>query len=309
MEEYRKFGTTDLFMLMAIVLWAINFSFVKIALLELSPLGFNGIRLFIASLTLILILLLRGETLSIPRSRFWMILGISLVGNTIYQMLFIHGINLTTASNTSVIMSMTPVSVALIASLFKQEKISRAGWIGILGAIVGFYLVIFRDVANFSLSKQGIIGDLLILGGNLCWSFYTVLARPIMDKMTPLKLTTLTLSIGTLFYLPFTIKDIQQISWAAVSWKAWAALLFSAVFAIALCFVIWYASVKRVGNSKTAIYGYMTPVFAVLFASFILNERLALIQIVGALIIFSGVYLTRSGYRYFEKSKETKQTA
>jgi len=56
-----------------------------------------------------------------------------------------------------------------------------------------------------------------------------------------------------------------------------------------------------VGNSKTAIYGNITPVFAVISAYILLSEKLTLLQIMGALVIFIGVYLTRSGYRFFEK--------
>jgi len=59
--------------------------------------------------------------------------------------------------------------------------------------------------------------------------------------------------------------------------------------------------VKRVGNSKTAIFGNITPVFAVISAYIFLSEKLTLLQMIGALIIFAGVYLTRSGYRFFEK--------
>ena len=57
MEEPKKFGATDLFMLLAVLIWAINFSFIKIALREFSPLGFNGLRLILASLMLIIVLL------------------------------------------------------------------------------------------------------------------------------------------------------------------------------------------------------------------------------------------------------------
>ena len=68
--DYKKFGTTDVLMLSAMLFWAINFSFVKIALRELSPLAFNGIRLLFASGLLVLILLLSGENLKVDRKTF-----------------------------------------------------------------------------------------------------------------------------------------------------------------------------------------------------------------------------------------------
>jgi drug/metabolite transporter (DMT)-like permease len=62
--------------------------------------------------------------------------------------------------------------------------------------------------------------------------------------------------------------------------------------------------VKRVGNSKTAIYGNITPIFTVVFAYVIISERIGFWQILGALVILIGVYLTRSGYRLFRRRKK-----
>lgn len=303
MEEYKKFGATDLFMLSAVLFWAINFSFIKIALREISPLGFNGIRLCLSSVFLISFLLFRGENLRIPKSDLWKIVSMSITGNTVFQMLFIHGINLTTASNTSIIMAMTPIFIALLSSFLKHEKISWAGWTGIFFSFIGFYLVIIQQNGNFGFSWQRMKGDLMIFGGNFCWAYYTVLAKPLLEKMSPLKLTSITMAIGAVFFLPFASKDVMQIPWATVSFQAWGGLLYSTLFALTICYVIWYASVKRVGNSKTAIYNNISPIFTILFAYIILSERMTPIQIVGAIIILGGVYLTRFGYRFFVKEE------
>jgi drug/metabolite transporter (DMT)-like permease len=305
MEEPKKFGSTDFFMLIAILLWAVNFSFVKIALREFSPLGFNGIRLIFASLILIIILFISRQGFSIAKSDIWKIFALGIIGNTIFQFLFIHGLNWTTASNTSLVMAMTPVFVALLSTLLKHERIHWAGWLGILISFFGFYFVITKQAGTFRLEWQSLRGDFLILVGNIFWAIYTVFSKPLLQRIPPLKFTTITLAVGTFFYLPFSAKDILQLRWSEMSFQVWAALIYSGLFAIAISYVIWYASVKRVGNSKTAIYGNITPVFAVISAYIFLSEKLTLLQILGALIIFAGVYLTRSGYRFFMKTTES----
>ncbi len=301
MEEPKEFGTTDIFMLLAVLCWAINFSFIKIALREFSPQAFNGIRLLFASLILIIALFVRGEGFSLAKSDIPKILFLGIIGNTAFQLLFIHGLNWTTASNTSVIMAMTPVFVALLSVLLKQEKIHWAGWLGIVISFIGFYFIITKQVGTFHFSWEELRGDLMILIGNLFWAIYTVFSKPFLEKISPLKWTSITLAAGTVFYLPFAALDIVRVQWSEISFQAWAALIFSGLFAIAICYVIWYASVRRVGNSKTAIYGYLSPIFTILFAYLLISERITLLQIGGALIIFAGVYLTRSGYRLFEK--------
>jgi len=305
MEDHKKFGATDIFMLLAVMCWAINFPLIKIALREFSPMGFNGIRLFLASLILIIVLFISGERFSLAKSDILKIFVLAIIGNTFFQLLFIHGLNWTTAFKTSVIMAMTPVFVALLSTLLKQERIHWAGWLGIVISFIGFYFVTTKQVGTFPFSWRDMRGDLMILAGNLFWAIYTVFSKPFLEKISPLKWTSITLAAGTLFYLPFSAKDIVRLHWNEVSFQAWAALFYSGLFAIAICYIIWHASVKRVGNSKTAIYGYATPLFTMLFVYIFLSERITLLQIGGALIILVGVYLTRSGYRFFERRKAT----
>jgi drug/metabolite transporter (DMT)-like permease len=54
-----------------------------------------------------------------------------------------------------------------------------------------------------------------------------------------------------------------------------------------------------VGNTKTAIYGNITPILTVIIAYFLIAERITLLQAIGAVIIILGVYFTRAGYHHF----------
>ena len=152
--EHKGFGRTDLYMLMAVLLWGINFSFIKLALQEFSPLAFNGLRLIIASITLGAILKATREGLSIHKGDLWKLILLGLTGNTIFQLLFIHGIDLTTASNSSIIMAMGPVFISLLSVLFRHERIHLAAWAGIWISFVGFYLVISSRSGTVQVSGQ-----------------------------------------------------------------------------------------------------------------------------------------------------------
>ncbi|HUU38351.1 MAG TPA: DMT family transporter [Candidatus Desulfaltia sp.] len=303
-ENSSRLGATDLFMLLAVLLWAVNFSVVKIALREFTPGGFNGPRLTIASLLLLVYLRRKEGRIPLSRKDVARVVILGIVGNTFYQSLFINGIHRTSASTTSLVMTMTPIFIALLSALFIRERIHWVGWVGILMSFFGLSLVLFGDLPKFSGGEESLKGNLMILAGNLFWAVYTVFSKPLLNRMSPLRLTTVTLSIGTLFYLPLTVKEVASLSWGSLSTASWAALLFSAVFAIAVSYVIWYSSVKRVGNTKTGIYGNITPVFTVFFAYLFLGENVGPIQVIGTLIIFLGFYLTRFGYRWFQKTKE-----
>ena len=149
----------------------------------------------------------------------------------------------------------------------------------------------------------------MIFFGNIFWAFYTVFSKPMLDRISPLKFAALTLTFGTVCYIPFCIKDILAISPGAVSPRAWAIILYSAVFSLVIPYIVWYASVKRVGNSKTAIYDNLIPVLTIIFAYLLLGERITPVQAAGALVILGGVYLTRSGYLLFVRGERRRSRA
>jgi drug/metabolite transporter (DMT)-like permease len=300
-ENSARLGATDLFMLLAVLIWGFNFSVVKIALKEFTPGSFNGPRLTIASLLLLLFLRLKEGTIAPPRGDFLRLLVLGVVGNTFYQFLFINGIHRTSASTTSLILTMTPILIALFSAVFIRERIHWVGWVGILTSFFGLYFVVFENSAGVTLGDKALSGNMMILFGNLFWAIYTVFSKPLLERMSALRLATLTLSFGTLFYLPLTAREIAALDWGSLSARSWAALAFSAVFAIAISYVIWYSSVKRVGNTKTGIYSNITPVLTVFFAQLFLGERIGLTKVIGALVIILGFYLTRFGHRWFKK--------
>jgi drug/metabolite transporter (DMT)-like permease len=288
-----KLGVTDLLMLLTCFFWALNFTVVKIALREFAPHAFNASRLVMASALLLVYLWRKEGRLGVGWTDLLKLAALGVVGNTFYQLLFINGLRRTTASSTSLIMTMSPILIAVLGSLFGVERIRWAGWAGILVAFSGLYLVVFGHPGRPTLGSESLTGDLFILAANLCWAVYTVFSRPLLSRMSPLKLTTLTFALGALFYLPAGAHDIVVTPWLSLSLQAWGTLLYSAVFSFAVGYVIWYSSVKRVGSTKTGVFGYITPVFAVIIARIFLAEDIHLSQAAGVAVIFLGFYLTR----------------
>ena len=294
-DTRAQLGLMDLYMLMAVVLWSLNFSIIKIALREFSPLAFNGVRLVLASGLLLLFLRIQREKIKLPPRDLGVFLLLGVVGTTFYQLCFIHGLNWTTASNSALIIALAPAIIALVSTAFRHERLSWLTWGGIGISFGGLYLVITQRGGGFVWSLDNLKGDLLIFTANFLWAVYTVKAKPLLRRYSPLKFTAWTMALGTIFFLPFAARDMSHLARTKISLAAWGALVFSAVFALAVCYVIWYSSVKRVGNSRTAIYDNLIPLLTVLFAFLILEERLSLGQALGAGIIIIGVIMTRFG--------------
>jgi drug/metabolite transporter (DMT)-like permease len=301
LQNGSKIGRTDALMLLVVFLWALNLTVIKIGFRELSANGFNAIRLSIASVAFLLLLGVRGRPFRLERGDTWKAVGLGIFGITAYQIFFIQAIHMTQASAASVIMATSPIFIALLSTALGQERISWAGWAGIIVSVAGFILVVGGENGAFSLSWRGHHAAVLILLANVCWAAYTVFSKPVLDRNPPFKLAAWSTAAGTFLYLPFAFRDLSAVPWARISWRGWAAILYAGLVSIVLCFVIWYASVQKVGSSKTGIYSNLSPIFAVGFAAAVLGERLSGLQAAGAVIVLAGVYLTRSGYRFFER--------
>mgnify|MGYP001151956129 CR=1 FL=1 len=102
---------------------------------------------------------------------------------------------------------------------------------------------------------------------------------------------------GTMVYVPLTWRAMTSVRFRDVSLTAWGSLAFSGVFALVLGYIIWYYSVQRVGNARTAVFNNLTPLVGAVFAALLLGERLKPAQAVGAAVVLLGIWLTRSGRR------------
>jgi len=285
-------------MLAAVLMWAVNFSFVKIGLRELSPEAFNGLRLLLTAAVLLgLLALSRRRLQGIVPADLWKLALIGIMGNAVYQALFIGAMSRTTAANTSFILSTSPVFVALLSRLLGIENIPWPTWTGIFISLGGLYLVISRMNGGIAPGSAGAQGDAMIFAGTILWAGYTVFSKPFLARLSPLQFSAVTVAVGAAAYFPTTAAEVVRIAWADVSWRAWSALFLSALFGLVLGYLIWYYSVQRIGNTRTAVYGNLTPVLTAVFAWWILGERMHMVQIAGAAVILLGVYLTRAGAR------------
>lgn len=295
--EIKAAPVFDPLLVVIVSVWALNISLVKIALTEIPPLAFNALRLAIASVILMSALFLTERSARIAREDIPKILLLSFSGYAVCQTLVIVGINLTTASNTAVISGTSPILISLLSSFFKHDRISPLGWLGVVLGFGGVYTVISGRAGGFHFSAQTFKGDIVVFLAICLWAHYSVSARPLVKVYSPLRFSAVTISLGTLFSLPFSYSSLKVIPGAAISPRSWGLLAFAGVVSLAAGLIIWFNSVKKVGNTQTAVYSNLQPVLAIIFAHFLLHDPVSGGLAAGAALIFSGIYLTRRGRR------------
>jgi drug/metabolite transporter (DMT)-like permease len=195
-------------------------------------------------------------------------------------------------SNAALIIGATPALVAVLSALIGHERIGRLHWAGAGVSLVGIYLVIGHDA---SFGGSTIRGDLQIVVSVVCWAVYTLGAGRLIQRHSPLYVTGITMTIGGVPYALAMTPRVVAVGWGGVSGWVWATLVLSAMLALCLAYVIWYAAVQRIGPARTAIYSNIVPLVAMAFAAVWLHEAITPQKLFGAAAVLGGVVLTRLG--------------
>lgn len=288
-----KFGFIDLALLAMTAIWGVNAVVVKTTYVQIPPLVFMTLRFMVAGAMLLIVLWSVEHSLHVARRDWALLIAAGMVGTGFYQPLFLTGLALTTASNTSLLIATSPAFVALLNWLLRRESLSVRGWVGIALTFAGVALII-EGGHGFTFAAQSLLGDLLILIGSFLWASYAVLAAPLMVRYTPLRVTALTTSIGAAPLILVGLPAVVAHDWRQVTVSGWGGLLYSALFAIVIGYIIWNSGVKKIGGARTALYNNLIPVIGAISASLLLGEALTPLKIAGAVIIFVGLHLART---------------
>jgi len=288
-----KFGTIDLALIMMTVIWGMNAVIVKLTYTQIPPMAFMAVRFVMAGALLLIILRVTEGSLRVDRRDWPKFLVAGMVGTGLYQPLFLTGLSMTSASVTALIIATSPIFVALINRVLGREILPLRGWLGIALTFAGIILIVAAS-GDVTLSSQSFVGDLLILAGSFLWALYAVLAAPLMARYSPLRVTALTTSIGAAPIIVIGLPATLALDWSQVNLWGWSGLIYSALFAIVVGYIIWNNGVKKIGGTRTALYGNLIPVIGVITATLLLGEQLTPLKIAGAAVIFVGLHLART---------------
>ncbi|HEU4995422.1 MAG TPA: DMT family transporter [Gemmatimonadaceae bacterium] len=282
-------------LLLMSLIWGVNYSVIKYGTGVVPPLAYNGARISLAAVALIVIALVWGGSPPARRDVF-ALLALGALGNGIYQIFFIEGLARTRAGEAALVVGASPALMAIFGRMRGVERVSRRGAAGIALSMFGVALIVLGRAASGPGAAQGggsLAGDLLVLCGAACWAIYTVLLMPYTQRISGWWVTALTILGGTIVLAVAGARDLVAMQWSSLPVTAWAAILYSGLGALVVAYFFWYYGVKRIGPTRTALYGNTQPLIALIVAWLTLSEVPTAWQLLGAATIVSGVLLTR----------------
>src|SRR5689334_23722027 len=237
------FGVTDLSLLLMALIWGVNYTSVKYGTGLVAPLAFNGVRVTLAAVSLVIVAQLASAWFGIEREG-WparhdaiALFLLGTLGNGVYQILFVEGIARTRAGDAALLISASPAFIAIIGRLRGTERVAWRGVVGIALSILGMGLVVIGTADHGASRSATLLGDSLLLISSLCWSVYTVYLQPYTHRVGGIHLSALTMVGGAIPFLVVAAPAILATRWLHLPAMGWASIGYSGFFALVIAYL------------------------------------------------------------------------
>jgi drug/metabolite transporter (DMT)-like permease len=293
-------GNAFVALALANTLWAGTYTAGKIALRELSPVELNALRFLLATLILAPALV-RGWR-RIPRDRATLLTLAQLVffGWILNKTLEYVGLNLSTASDTALLISTESLFTALLAWTLLRERVRPAGVTSLAVGLLGAYLIVERGFAPTLGGSGGtarVVGDLLIVTSLAVEATYTVRGKSAVASMPLLLFTAVTIAGSLIFWLPAGAVNVLQSGWPRLSLAGWLGVLYMAAIATVTSYWLWFRGLRAVEGSAAAPLLFIQPLVGAALAVWLLHDALSWATLLGGALIGVSLLLVMWGGR------------
>jgi drug/metabolite transporter (DMT)-like permease len=218
------------------------------------------------------------------------IIAAAFFGVAFNMLTFFKGLSLTSPISAAVIMVSTPMIVLTLSALIMKERMQKRMVFGIILGLIGTAFLILYGKSIGSATNAG-LGNFLVLVNAISYGFYLIIVKKLMDKYNAFTFVKWIYLFGFIMVLPFGWSQFQTVNWALVPMDICWKIGFVVVFSTFLTYLLNLLSMKELKPTTVAVFIYLQPVFATIFAISLGKDELSLVKIGSAVLIFVGVYL------------------
>ncbi len=218
------------------------------------------------------------------------IIAAAFFGVALNMLTFFKGLSYTSPILGAVIMVTTPMIVLILSAFIMKERMKSRKIIGILLGLIGtgFLILYGKPLGNAS---HATLGNLLVFINAVSYGFYLILVKKLMDHYHAFTFVKWIYTIGLIMVLPFGWNECAAIQWAhlptAILWEIGFVVVFTTFFT----YLFNLVSMRELKPTTVAVFIYLQPLFAALFAIGLGKDSLTGVKIISAGLIFGGVFL------------------
>ncbi len=279
-------------LLLVPLFWGGAFGVTKHVVTEIPPLTTAAIRFLLAGLLMTAWVAVRGgwDWEPLKRRRGGLLL-FALTGVFLYNVFFNVGMKYTSAINGALVIVVNPVTTALVAVTFLREPWSWRLVAGVILSFLGVLTTITRGSLDVLASLSFSYGDLLMVGGVVSWTAYTIIGKLVMKDVPPLLATSASTLAGSAMLV---LASLTEDGWATLSaasaQTAWE-MAYLVIFPSVVAFFLFNTGIQRIGASRASAYINLMPVNAIWIAAVFYGETVTAAHMAGAMLIIAGLLL------------------
>jgi drug/metabolite transporter (DMT)-like permease len=184
-----------------------------------------------------------------------------------------------------------PLSVVIIERVFyKSKRMTILTFIGLFMGISGVGIVFYENAFNSNSLSFG-IGLSLSVIAMLSWSFGTIFIARNKANINPYYGTGWQMLISAVILMVIAEAAQPTVPVYEISFKVWMVILYLVVFGSVISFVAFIYSMKKLPAAISSLYAYINPLVAMVTASIVLDEKLTINILWGAIVTLIGVFL------------------
>ena len=278
-----------------IVVWGANFTVQKAIFNALSPGGFLFVRYLMMPVAAALLLCSRYGLRwpKVSRADAFALLRLGLVGHLLHVGLVTYGIHWSTAFSSSLILACGPIFTLFILHWHGHEKLTPGQVAGVAVACCGVLAFLSDKLFGGHWRAGG--GDLVLLIAASFFSYYTVAAKPLIERLGGVTVMTYGVLFGSVPVVLLSLPAGLAVSWGDIGWAIWAGTFYAVIISAFLGWLAWgWINAVR-GVARTAPLMYLMPPVAGLVAWALTGERYSTIKVAGAALTLAGVALAQFG--------------
>jgi len=226
----------------------------------------------------------------IDRADFPRIIWAAFFGVALNMLSFFKGLSLTSPISASVIMVSTPMIVLVLSAIIIKERMRKRMVFGIVLGLIGTaFLILYGKSAGNATNAS--LGNFLVFVNATSYGLYLVMVKKLMDKYNAFTFVKWIYLIGFIMVLPFGWGEFEAVNWALMPMDMYWKIGFVVVFSTFLTYLLNLLSMRELKPTTVAVFVYLQPLFATVYAISLGKDELTLVKIVSAIFIFTGVYL------------------
>ncbi|MEK7397951.1 MAG: DMT family transporter [Candidatus Poribacteria bacterium] len=281
--DNKKIGVISI--IFADIMWAIEPVFAKLAYRDADVLQTSTIRaIFVALTALPYIFITNRGNFRINRKQFGVLVYIAIAGTIVADVLYLIALAKIPIVNALLVGHLQPIFIILIGFLvLREERLAKFDYLGMLVMMIAALLVTTKTLGNLASLKLGTFGDLIVLFATVAWATTAIAVRKYIKDMNAgvmafyrFMMAGIILIVYSLLKSSFQILNIYQI-------------LIGIVVGVGIIF--YYEGLKRLKAMQVSSLELATPFFGSVLGFITLGERVTIMQMLGILIMFVGVYL------------------